>query len=83
MRVGAGRPGSRIRRPSGLPVHPFPLASAIAPTLSSRSGRAVVPRAARDPAWARWVLTSVALAFLAFFLVLPLVVVFAQAFQKG
>ncbi len=41
------------------------------------------PRATRDPAWARWLLTGVALAFLAFFLVLPIVVVFAQAFSKG
>jgi sulfate transport system permease protein len=59
------------------------LASAIASTLSSRPARAALPRAARDPAWARWMLTAVALAFLAFFLVLPLVVVFAQAFEKG
>jgi sulfate transport system permease protein len=54
-------------------VAPFP----------TRRPRAVLPRAARDPAWARWALTAVALAFLAFFLVLPLVVVFAEAFSKG
>ena len=41
------------------------------------------PRATRDPVWARWILTGVALAFLAFFLVLPLVVVFSEAFSKG
>jgi sulfate transport system permease protein len=58
------------------------LASAIAGTLPSRSDRAA-PRATRDPAWARWLLTLVALAFLAFFLLLPLAVVFAQAFEKG
>jgi sulfate transport system permease protein len=61
---------------------PEPLASAIAGTLPSRSDRAA-PRATRDPAWARWLLTLVALAFLAFFLLLPLAVVFAQAFEKG
>jgi sulfate transport system permease protein len=33
--------------------------------------------------WARWLLTGIALAFLAFFLVLPLVVVFSEAFSKG
>ncbi len=42
-----------------------------------------IPRATRDPAWARWLLTAVALLFLGFFLVLPLAVVFAQAFEKG
>jgi sulfate/thiosulfate transport system permease protein len=41
------------------------------------------PRATRDPAWARWFLTGIALLFLAFFLVLPLVVVFSEAFSKG
>jgi len=59
------------------------LASAIATTLSTRAVRAAPPRATRDPAWARWLLTAVALAFLACFLVLPIVVVFAQAFSKG
>ena len=37
----------------------------------------------RDPAWARWMLTAVALVFLVLFLVLPLAVVFAQALEKG
>ncbi len=41
------------------------------------------PRATRDPAWARWLLTAVALMFLLFFLVLPLAVVFSQALEKG
>jgi len=59
------------------------LASVIASTLPSLPARAVAPRATRDPAWARWLLTAVALAFLAFFLVLPLAVVFAQALEKG
>jgi sulfate transport system permease protein len=59
------------------------LASAIPITLSTRPPRTDVPRATRDPAWARWMLTGIALVFLAFFLVLPLVVVFAEAFSKG
>lgn len=37
----------------------------------------------REPAWVRWTLISVALAFLMGFLVLPLAVVFTQAFSKG
>jgi sulfate/thiosulfate transport system permease protein len=37
----------------------------------------------RDPRWARWLLVSVALAFLGLFLVLPLATVFIQAFSKG
>ncbi|GFO63977.1 sulfate ABC transporter permease subunit CysW [Geomonas paludis] len=36
-----------------------------------------------EPAWVRWLLISVALAFLALFLVLPLAAVFAQALEKG
>ena len=59
------------------------MASAIASTIPSRPARAASPRATREPAWARWLLTAVALAFLAFFLVLPLAVVFAEAAAKG
>ena len=36
-----------------------------------------------EPAAIRWVLTSIALAFLALFLVVPLAAVFSQAFEKG
>ena len=57
--------------------------SATASTLSTIHARPAQPRAARDPAWARWTLTAVALAFLGFFLVLPLVAVFVQALAKG
>ena len=39
--------------------------------------------ALRDPAWLRFVLLAIALAFVAVFLVLPLVAVFAYAFEKG
>ena len=37
----------------------------------------------REPAWVRWSLTGVALLFLGGFLVLPLAVVFINAFSKG
>jgi sulfate transport system permease protein len=59
------------------------MASALAPTLPARLAHAPTPRANRDPAWARGLLMAVAFAFLACFLVLPIVVVFAQAFAKG
>ena len=36
-----------------------------------------------EPRAVRWLLTGIALAFLAFFLVVPLVAVFVQAFAKG
>ena len=47
------------------------------PTTSQR------PIALREPAIVRWTLTFIALAFLAFFLVLPLVTIFITAFQQG
>jgi sulfate transport system permease protein len=39
--------------------------------------------ATKEPAWVRWLLISVALAFLGLFLFLPLVSVFYEAFKKG
>ncbi|RTL33598.1 MAG: sulfate ABC transporter permease subunit CysW [Burkholderiales bacterium] len=39
--------------------------------------------ATKEPPWVRWLLTSVALIFLSFFLFLPLVSVFFEAFKKG
>ena len=36
-----------------------------------------------EPVWVRWILIAVALAFLALFLVVPLVLVFVEAFSKG
>lgn len=42
-----------------------------------------VAQATEDPAWVRWLLTTVALLFVAFFLVLPLASVFAEAFRRG
>ncbi len=39
--------------------------------------------ATTEPAWVKWVLVTVALAFLSFFLFVPLALVFAEAFKKG
>jgi sulfate transport system permease protein len=58
------------------------MASTTASPFASRLVRAA-PRSTRDPAWARVLLIGIALAFLAFFLLLPLAVVFSQAFAKG
>ena len=57
------------------------MAAAITP-LSNRSP-AATPRANRDSAAVRWTLCTIALTFLTFFLFLPLVAVFAEAFRKG
>ncbi len=40
-------------------------------------------RATHDPAWVRWLLTGLALLFVALFLVLPLASVFAEALRRG
>ncbi len=40
-------------------------------------------RSIAEPAWVRWLLIGIAVAFLGLFLVLPLVSVFVQAFAKG
>jgi len=79
----AGRPlqGSTLQP---VPVAPPPALAAVIPAaLSTRPVRTAVPRATRDPAWARWLLTGIALLFLAGFLVLPLAIVFGEAFSKG
>jgi sulfate transport system permease protein len=40
-------------------------------------------QATEGPAWVRWLLIGAALSFLALFLLMPLVAVFAEAFRKG
>ena len=40
-------------------------------------------KATTEPAWVRWTLIGVALAFLGFFLFVPLAIVFAEALKKG
>jgi len=39
--------------------------------------------AAREPRWVKWTLLTISLAFFGFFLLLPLISVFAEAFRKG
>ena len=51
--------------------------------LKAPSAASTPSRATQDAAWVRWTLTSVALLFLAFFLVLPLAAVFTEALRKG
>ena len=41
------------------------------------------PRPTGEPVWIRWILIAIALAFLALFLVVPLVAVFVEALSKG
>ncbi len=40
-------------------------------------------KATAEPLWLRWLLTALALGFLTLFLLLPLVIVFGEAFAKG
>jgi sulfate/thiosulfate transport system permease protein len=59
------------------------LASTLPSTRARSEPRSLVRLPLSEPAWVRAVLTAVALLFLAFFLVLPLIVVFAEAFREG
>jgi sulfate transport system permease protein len=61
------------------------MAAATATTLTKKRApmKAVAPRVTRNPVWVRVVLMSIALAFVASFLVLPLAAVFAEALRKG
>jgi sulfate transport system permease protein len=47
------------------------------------ASRAAASPVTQDSRWVRWALTSLALLFLAFFLVLPLIAVFAEAMREG
>src|SRR6478736_6530009 len=52
--------------------------------LPIHSSRATTrPNHLSEPVWLRWTLTAVVLAFLALFLVLPLTLVFSEAFSRG
>jgi sulfate/thiosulfate transport system permease protein len=53
------------------------------PSASTVSRGVAKSHASTDPAWVRWLVTSLAVAFLGLFVVLPLVCVFTQAFSKG
>jgi sulfate transport system permease protein len=48
-----------------------------------RRGRYEINPATREPAWLKWTLIAVALAFFGIFLLLPLVAVFTEALRKG
>jgi sulfate/thiosulfate transport system permease protein len=61
------------------PASALPLHAATLPAVAPRSIRA----ATAEPAWVRRLLIGTALAFLAFFLFVPLAVVFVEAFKKG
>jgi sulfate transport system permease protein len=52
-------------------------------TRQAESNGAGRPSHLGDPPWARWLLIGVALAFLALFLVLPLVAIFSEALRAG
>ena len=51
--------------------------------MSAGSGQFQPRRATTEPLWLRAVLLTLALGFLALFLLLPLVIVFGEAFSKG
>ena len=51
--------------------------------MSGIMGGTVVRKATAEPRWLRWALTAVGLGFLFFFLALPLVAVFSEAFSGG
>ena len=59
------------------------MAAGIASSLQATRPAKAAPRATQDPSWVRWTLTSVALVFLLFFLMLPLAAVFTEALRRG
>jgi sulfate transport system permease protein len=52
-------------------------------TLEQQRGRAIAAQVKTEPAIVRWLLIAAALGFMALFVLLPLLVVFASAFDKG
>ncbi len=54
---------------------------------SAAGGNMIAPRRVRsattEPTWVKWTLIGVSLAFLTFFLFVPLAIVFVEAFKKG
>ncbi len=95
MRSPALERGTRPLRPAPADVPPparrwrtprWPAgkgAAGAAPRLVGRATRPVALRATSEPAAVRWALIGAALAFLALFLVLPLVAVLAEALRPG
>ena len=58
-------------------------AAAVLHGAGDQSARFESKAATREPTWVKWTLIAVALSFFAFFLLLPLVAVFVEAFRKG
>ena len=61
------------------PASALPLKAGAARVTAPRSIRA----ATTEPTWVKWLLIGTALAFLTFFLFVPLAIVFTEAFKKG
>ncbi|HEV7869294.1 MAG TPA: sulfate ABC transporter permease subunit CysW [Chthoniobacteraceae bacterium] len=59
------------------------MAATVALTVVAAAPRRVTRSSLAEPRWLRWMLITLALLFLALFLVLPLVAVFTEAFRKG
>jgi sulfate transport system permease protein len=53
------------------------------PLVSPHPAAAALRKATTEPLWVRLLLTCIALLFLALFLVLPLIIVFSEAFARG
>jgi sulfate/thiosulfate transport system permease protein len=53
------------------------------PRINTAAADKRLPRSSTEPAALRWLFIAVALAFLAVFLILPLIAIFVQAFEKG
>ncbi|WP_127025774.1 sulfate ABC transporter permease subunit CysW [Rheinheimera mangrovi] len=53
------------------------------PLVSPHPAAAALRKATTEPAWVRLLLTCIALLFLSLFLVLPLIIVFSEAFARG
>ena len=70
---------------STLGVNPAVAAAAIDAATDVPAARATAraPSATVEPHWARWTLITIALAFSALFLLMPLAVVFTEALRKG
>ena len=64
------------------PPSALPISAAAAEPATARAPRSI-RAATTEPAWVKWLLIGSALLFLTFFLFVPLVVVFVEAFKKG
>jgi sulfate transport system permease protein len=65
------------------PTSALPLKGGPAASVDRLNAPRDLAAATTEPRWVRWTLISVALAFLTFFLFVPLAIVFVEAFKKG